>query len=138
MIFLNPWGLLALLSIPAIVALHFFRDRRRVRRIGGLHLWEFARVKLPAGRRLDRLIRSLPLLFQLLAALVLSLLIAGMDWPTRLQARHFTVIADDSISMQARAHNTSSAERAVSAATGWAHDSDRFTLVAAGARPHLM
>ncbi|MGI8906331.1 MAG: BatA domain-containing protein [Candidatus Sumerlaeaceae bacterium] len=138
MVFLNPWGLLALLSIPAILALHFFRDRRRVRRIGGLHLWEFARVKLPAGRRFDRLIRTLPLLFQLIAALILSLLIAGFDWPTRLQARHFTIIADDSISMQARARTNSSAERATQAATKWARDSDRFTLVAAAARPRLL
>lgn len=138
MLFLNPWGLLALLSIPAILALHFFRDRRRVRRIGGLHLWEFARVKLPAGRRFDRLIRTLPLLFQLLAALILSLLIAGFDWPTRLQARHFTIIADDSISMQARASSTSSAERAIAAATNWAREGDRFTLIASAARPRLL
>lgn len=138
MIFLNPWGFLALLSIPAILALHFFRERKQVRRIGGLHLWEFARIKLPAGRRFDRLLRSLPLLFQILAAVILSLLIAGFDWPIRLQARHFTVIIDDSISMQARAHTSSSAERAVAALTSWARDSDKFTLVAAASRPRLL
>jgi hypothetical protein len=138
MVFLNPWGLLAFLSIPVILALHFFRDRREVRRIGGLHLWEFARVKLPAGRRFDRLIRSLPLLFQLLAALILSLLISGFDWPTTLQARHFTVILDDSISMQARAHTSSSAERAAVALTEWARASDKFTVIAAAGRPGLV
>ena len=137
MLFLNPLALLALLSIPIILGLHFFRERRRVRRIGGLHLWEFARVNQPAGRRFDRLIRSLPLLFQILAALLLSLLLAGLDWPERLEARHFTVVLDDSISMQARTEGASAAERVTKKLLGWAGPGDRFTLVTAGTRPAL-
>jgi len=138
MVLLNPWGLLALLSIPLIIGLHFFRERKRVRRIGGLHLWEFARVTTPAGRRFDRIVRSLPLLFQLLAALLLSLLIAGLDWPTRLEARHFTIVADDSISMQARPKGASASERAAATISKWAREGDRFTLIRAGSRSSLV
>ena len=101
MVFTNPLGLLALLSLPVIVALHFFRDRRRVVRIGGLHLWDFARTSLPTGRRFDRLLRSLSLWCQLLAALLMSLIIAGLDLPDKSRIRHHTVILDDSVSMQA-------------------------------------
>src|SRR5690606_40820235 len=45
---------------------------------------------------------SLPLLFQLLAALLLALLLAGFDIPLKKAARHYSIILDDSVSMQAR------------------------------------
>lgn len=139
MIFTNPWGLLALFSLPAILALHFFRDRRRVIRVGGLHLWDQSRTSLPAGRRFDRLLRSLSLLFQLLAALLLSLLVAGLDIPDSASVRHYTVILDDSVSMAARdARGETSARRAVRALSEWAGARDRYTLIAAGVRPRVL
>ena len=137
MVFHNPWGLLALLAIPAIVTLHFFRDRRRVRRVGGLHLWQFARIRMPIGRRWQRLIRSLSLLFQILAALLLALLIAGVDRPLRTSSLHYTIVLDDTVSMQAR-QDDSAAERARGVIQSWARDEDKFTLIAAGARPRLL
>lgn len=138
MIFTNPIGLLALLALPVIVGLHFFRDRRRTIRIGGLHLWDFARTSLPVGRRFERLTRSLSLASQLLAALLLALLIAGLDIPEKSSMRHFTILLDDSLSMQARSKGESCAERAVKLVEKWAKPKDRFTLVAAGARPKLL
>ncbi|MBE7560770.1 BatA domain-containing protein [bacterium] len=137
MIFHHPWGLLALLSLPVIVGLHFFRSRKEVRRVGGLYLWEFARQRPPVGARWDRLIRSASLLFQLLAATVASLLLAGLDLPREGESRHFAVVVDDSLSMSAGVAETS-AERARKALLGWAEEKDRFTLIAAGARPRLL
>ena len=136
MILTNPLGLLALVSIPVILALHFFRERKRVKRIGGLHLWDFAAIRLPAGRRLDRLVKNLSLLFQILAALFLSLLIAGLDLPEKEQARHFTIILDDSVSMQAKS-GESTAVRAAKVLGDWAKHKDRFTLITAGLRPEI-
>lgn len=138
MTFLNPWGLLALLAIPVILGLHFFRQQRQARQIGGLHLWDFARIATPAGRRFERLIASLPLLFQILAAILLALLLAGFDVQQESNARHYSVIVDDSISMQARVDGTSSAQRAAEAIEEWADGNDRFTLVAAGAKPAVL
>src|SRR5690606_13385221 len=101
MTLLNPWGLLGLLAIPVIIGLHFFRQQRRSRIIGGLHLWDFARLATPSGRRFERLRSSLPLIFQILAALLLTLLLAGFDVPLKKSARHYAIILDDSVSMQA-------------------------------------
>jgi hypothetical protein len=137
MVFHNPWGLLALISLPTILALHFFRQQRTVRRIGGLHLWEFARIRLPAGRKMDRLIRSLSLVCQLLAALLASLLIAGMDVPIESGVRHYTVILDDSVSMTAD-EGGSAAERARRFLDGWLAGGDRYTVVTAGLTPAIL
>ena len=137
MLFHFPWGLLALLAIPLILFLHFFRERRKMRLIGGLHLWSFAAIALPAGRRFDRLIGNLPLLFQILAAILLSLLLAGLDLPQTGQISHYTIILDDSVSMQARTGNTAT-ERAVQVVNQWAKKKDRFTLISAGVRPKML
>ncbi len=138
MTFLNPWGLLALLAIPIIIGLHYFRQQRQARQIGGLHLWDFAQIATPAGRRFEHLRRSLPLLFQLLAAILLALLLAGFDVPLKKAARHYSIIVDDSVSMQARVSGTVAARRAVDLLADWAKDQDRFTLVTAGDRPTVL
>jgi hypothetical protein len=43
MMFATPLGLLALLAIPAIVAIHLFRRRFPVRPVAGLFLWQIRR-----------------------------------------------------------------------------------------------
>jgi aerotolerance regulator-like protein/VWA domain-containing protein len=137
MILANPWGLLALLSIPVIIGLHFFRERKKVRRIGGLHLWDFAASKLPVGGRFDKLIKNLPLLFQILAALILSLLIAGIDIPETSSTRHYTILIDDSISMQAPMQE-SGKNRCMEFMLNMGAKKDRFTLITTGINPRII
>ena len=137
MVFTNPWGLLALLSTAAIVGLHFFRSHRQARVIGGLHLWQFAATRRPAGSRWARLVRSASLGCQLLAATCLSLLMAGADIPRRESAAHYTVLLDDSVSMNARGTD-SAVERARQALAQWADAGSRFTVLAAGARARVL
>lgn len=137
MIFTNPWGFLALLSIPAIIGLHFFHSQKLSRRIGGLHLWSFAKVRMPVGGRFNRLLRSFSLLLQILTALLLSMLIAGADIPTESSARHYTVILDDSISMNAGL-NKSAAERVRELTGKWPGKHDKYTLIAAGYMPSVI
>jgi hypothetical protein len=50
MIFTSPLGLLALLAIPAIVAIHLFRRRFPPRPVAGLFLWQAVTTDA-AGRR---------------------------------------------------------------------------------------
>lgn len=138
MTFLQPWGLLALLAVPVILGLHFFRQQRRQQQIGGLHLWDFARIATPAGRRFERLHSSLPLLFQLLAAILLALLLAGLDLPLQHSAHQYTIVLDDSVSMKATAAGQTSAQRAIDQLTDWAPSGDKFTLVLAGAQPQVI
>lgn len=135
--FTFPWGLLALFSVPAILFLHFFRERRKIRRIGGLHLWEFASIRLPAGRRFDKLIKNLPLFFQILAAILLSLLIAGLDMPQTGKIRHYAIILDDSLSMQA-GRDKSPWNKAKTLIRDWADKKDRFTIIASGMQPRVV
>lgn len=137
MVFTNPWGLLALLSTLVIVGLHFFRSHRQTRVIGGLHLWQFAATRQPIGNRWTRLLPSLSLLAQLLAATLLSLLIAGLDLPRRDVAAHYTIIVDDSASMSAEVEG-SPAQRARDALAQWASADAQFTVVAAGARARVL
>jgi hypothetical protein len=137
MIFTNPWGLLALLSIIPILGLHFFRSHRQVRDVGGLHLWQFAATRQPIGSRWTRLLGSLSLLFQLLAATVLALLIAGIDIPQRTSAEHYTIIVDDSASMTAQGTATP-VERTRDVLSNWTKPANRYTLVAAGTRARVI
>jgi hypothetical protein len=137
MTFLNPWGLLALLAVPVILGLHFFRQQRKHRQIGGLHLWDFARIATPAGRRFERLHSSLPLLFQLLAAILLALLLARLDMPTKQAARTYTIVLDDSVSMLARTGGKSAAERAKAQLAEWAPSGDKYTVVLAGTQAEV-
>ncbi|MEW5733943.1 MAG: BatA and WFA domain-containing protein [Thermodesulfobacteriota bacterium] len=137
MVFTNPWGLAALLSVPAIVFLHFFRRSKKAVVIGGLHLWRHAPARKPAGEHFTRLFKNLSLLFSVLAAVLLSLLLSGMDIPRHVSGRHLVFVLDDSFSMGAR-KETSAAERARQAVREQAQPGDFFTLIAAGQKPRLL
>ena len=77
MIFATPLGLLALLAIPAIVAIHLFRRRFPVRPVAGLFLWGVVRQTPEGGGRVTRLPITRSLILECLAALALALIIAG-------------------------------------------------------------
>src|SRR4030095_9518335 len=77
MIFTSPLGLLALLAIPAIVAIHLFRRRFPPRPVAGLFLWQVARQTPEGGGKISRLPITASLILECLAALALALIIAG-------------------------------------------------------------
>ncbi|MFP4579538.1 MAG: BatA domain-containing protein [Candidatus Sumerlaeia bacterium] len=137
MIFTNPWGFLAFLSIPVILGLHFFRSHRRIRTIGGLHLWQFASTRQPVGNKFTRIISSMSLLFQLLAATLLSLLVAGMDMPQASSESHYTIILDDSVSMLA-AEGESAHQKTMDLLEEWADSQSLYTVVLAGIRASVV
>jgi hypothetical protein len=95
----NPWGLLALLSIPAILAVHLFRQRFPERMTAGTHLWASLTEIRQAGRRLDRLPLSRSLLFELLAAVAVTIVLCRPQFQPAEQAMHLVVVLDDSASM---------------------------------------
>ena len=69
MIFTSPIGLLALLAIPAIVAIHLFRRRFPPRTIAGLFLWQMLRQTPEGGGRISKLPITASLILECLAAL---------------------------------------------------------------------
>ena len=100
--FANPWGLLALLSLPAIAAIHLYHRRFPRLEIAGLHLWGVESQVRTAGRRLDRLPITATLLLELLAALLLSLVLSLPKLHSSDSVQHLVVVLDNSASMSTR------------------------------------
>ena len=101
MTFVTPLGLLALLAIPAIVAIHLFRRRFTPRPVAGLFLWRTVQQTPVEGRRIDRLPITPSLILECLAALALALILAGARVSTDDIDQHLVVLLDDSASMSA-------------------------------------
>ncbi|MCH7988572.1 MAG: VWA domain-containing protein, partial [Planctomycetes bacterium] len=101
MYFANPWGLLGLLALPAIVAIHMYHRRFPPMIVAGLHLWGAETQTRTAGRRLERLPITSTLLLELLAALLLSLVLSRPQWGDANSAVHLVVVLDNSASMSA-------------------------------------
>jgi hypothetical protein len=97
--FANPLGFLALLAIPAILAIHFLqRESRRVQ-TSTLFLLEKLAPESAAGRRFERLRNSVPLWLQLLAVLLLTWVLVQPRFLTRGSAHRVVVVLDSSVSM---------------------------------------
>jgi hypothetical protein len=137
-----PLGLLALVSIPAIVIIHIYRRRYPVRTIAGLFLWQTG-VQTPAGGgRPERLPITPGLLLECMAALALSLMLAGARCAPAGDLEHLVVLLDDSASMSARnAAGESARDRATREITtqidGMSRTA-RVTLVRSGDRPAVL
>lgn len=142
MIFATPWGLLALLAIPAIVGIHLFRRRFPVRPTAGLFLWQLERRTPDGGGRIEKLPVTASLILECLAALALALILAGARLSSAAVSPHLVVLLDDSASMaavdasgeRARDRAVQRVEREIErlGATG------RLTLVLSGDRPSVL
>ena len=140
--FATPLGLLALLAIPAIVAIHLFRRRFPVRPVAGLFLWELMRRTPEEGSKIAKLPVTRSLILECLAALALALILAGARVSSTGVSPHLVVLLDDSASMAAvNARGESARDRAVQRVLA---ELDRLgnralvTLVESGDRPSVL
>lgn len=101
MYFANPWGLLGLLALPAIAVIHLFHRRFPPLPIAGLHLWGVETRKESPGRKRERLPLTRTLMLELLAALLLTLLIADPRDAASGTRTHLVAVLDNSASMSA-------------------------------------
>src|SRR5262245_15003624 len=142
MIYTTPLGLLALLGIPAIVAIHLFRRRFPVRQVAGLFLWQIAQQAPEGGGKITRLPITRSLLLECLAALALALILAGARISPASVSQHLVVLLDDSASMAAvNTRNESARDRAVArvlAEIGRLPSGARVTLIQSGERPSIL
>lgn len=142
MIFTTPLGLLALLAIPAIVAIHLFRRRFPRRPVAGLFLWQDVRQRPEGGGRISKLPVTTSLLLECLAALALALILAGARLTPTAVTQHLVVLLDDSASMAAvNAAGESARDRAarrVLAELEELGNRARVTLVRSGDRPAVL
>ena len=140
--FANPIGLFGLLALPAILAIHLFHRRFPPLLVAGLHLWG-AEVRVPtSGRKRERLPISRSLILELLAALLLTMVLAQPRVSDSGKVLHLIAVLDDSASMSAvGADGTSSRDRAVAELTRRmeaAPRGSRATLILTGRRPVML
>ncbi|MBI1381070.1 MAG: hypothetical protein GC161_08285 [Planctomycetaceae bacterium] len=76
-VFTSPLGLLALVAVPVVLALHLLRRRSRPLAVSALELWADLAAPPAAGRRFEKLQRSASLWLELLAAALFALAVAG-------------------------------------------------------------
>jgi hypothetical protein len=142
MMFATPLGLLALLAIPAIVAIHLFRRRFPVRPVAGLFLWQVIRKTPEGGGKIARLPITTSLLLECLAALALALILAGARFSPVGISQHLVVLLDDSASMAAvNARGESARDRAVRRVLDEVNRlgaGARITLIQSGDRPSIL
>jgi len=129
----NPWGLLALGAIPALLVIHALRQRSRTIRTSTLFLIEHAGLPPDGGLRLERLIGSVPLLLQLLAALALVWLLAEPRWVTRKPRQTVAVVLDSSASLAAFREPTRQALEPALERVGATADRTDWHLIPSGA-----
>lgn len=97
--FANPLGLLALLGIPAVLAIHFLQRAARELPVSTLFLLDHTRREAAGGRRFERLISSIPLWMQLLAVLLIAWFLAEPRYRKSNSVQRVAVVVDSSASM---------------------------------------
>jgi hypothetical protein len=95
----NPLGLLALLGIPAVLAIHFLQRKAVELPVSTLFLLERTHRDAASGRRLERIIPSIPLWMQLLAVLLLAWFLAEPRFQKSGSVQRIAIVLDSSASM---------------------------------------
>jgi hypothetical protein len=135
MTFTTPFGLLALLAVPAVVALHLFRNKLPERRVAGLFLFPPEALLAGAGRTRTRLLRTPSFWLELLAALLLGLWLGGLSFGGA-RSRHVVVVLDDSASMAAGGRDRALA--ALRQRLGALGGGDFVSVLRTGPRPEVL
>src|SRR5262245_63311908 len=102
-VFTLPFAFVALLAVPALIAIYWLRNQSRERRVSSLLLWLDERQMGEGGRRIHRLQTSLLFFLELLAILLLVMAAAGPMMRAGESGRPLVVVLDDSFSMLAGA-----------------------------------
>jgi hypothetical protein len=95
----NPLGLLSLLAIPAILAIHFLQRKSITLPVSTLFLLERTQREATSGRRFERLIPSVPLWMQILAVLLLAWLLSEPRFKKENSVQRVAIVVDGSASM---------------------------------------
>ncbi|MFT3991508.1 MAG: BatA domain-containing protein [Luteolibacter sp.] len=95
----NPLGLLALLGIPAVLAIHFLQRKAIQLPVSTLFLLERTQRDAATGRRFERIISSVPLWMQLLAVLLLAWLLSEPRYQKPASVQRIALVMDSSASM---------------------------------------
>lgn len=138
----QPWGLLGLLAVPAILLIHLFRRRARQVVVSGLFLFEEAREARTAGRKRAPLVRRASLIAELLMALVLTFMLADPYLSEDQREAHVVVVIDTratlaAVDAQGRSAVDKLREDLRDRLAGFGRAA-RVTLVASGRSPRVL
>ena len=100
-VFANPWGALALLGIPVVIAIHCLQQKSRVLQVSTLFLLERLAPDSKEGTRFTWIRSSLALWLQILSVLILSWLLLDPRWLEANSVQRVVLVLDSSISMRA-------------------------------------
>jgi len=136
--FATPIGFLALLAIPAILAIHFLRARPREIEVSTLFLLPDLKQATNRGTRFRLLELPPSIWLQLLAALLIALLLAGPRWYLPVEAQRIAIVLDDTASMAPYREDALERLRAIAEdAAGRARTTDWALLTSGGARLYV-
>jgi hypothetical protein len=138
-VFTFPLAFIALLAVPALVAIYWLRNRAKERRVSSLLFWLDERQKWEGGRRIHRLQTPLLFFLELLTILLLVMAAAGPMMRAGEGGRPLVVALDDSFSMLAG--NDDSAKNRAMRAIESELRSNRYepvSFVLAGESPQLL
>lgn len=140
MTFGAPWGLLALLALPVLVAAYFLRRKQPPRVVSALFLWRTRDLQAEAGPRFERFTRELSLTFETLAVVCAALFLADARCGTAASSKHLVVIVDGGLSMLARQAGHSVADRVKTevASLVQREGAGTLTLIESGPRPTVL
>jgi hypothetical protein len=137
-----PWGLLALLGVPAVLFIHWFRRRSPPRPVTGLFLYPPPSATAMSGRRRERLRRSASLAAELLAVLLLAWWLSDIFLARDQRGRHLSVVLDDRLRLHVRLPDGSTPAAAIRAQVGARlarlQAVDRVTVIASGVVPKIL
>ena len=95
----NPWGLLALLGIPAILLIHFLQRKAKELPCSTLFLLKQTQKESVNSRKFDKLVSSVPLWMQLLMVLLATVLIIELRYISEKSTQRIAIVLDSSASM---------------------------------------
>ncbi len=142
MTWLNPAAFAFLAAIPVILLLHSLRYRRRDVQVSTLFLWEQVMREAHGSLGLRRLIQNLPLILQILLALLLTLALANPALTKAVKrSKDIVLVLDASASMQTQTPQGTRFDLAVQRALEVVQalpSGRQMAVIAAGRQPQVV
>ena len=138
---LTPLGLIALISIPIIIIIYIIKPRFVEKKISSTYIWKLSLKYKKKKNPFSWLTKSLLLIVQILAALVLSFLIAYPIILKETPINDIVIILDNSCSMNATSNDITRLERAKNKVAEYAtkvNTHNRLSLIVAKDTPYKL
>lgn len=110
--FFNLWGFLGLLSIPIIIIMYLLKQKHKEVKIPSIMLWQKAVLLSEAQQPWQKLRKNLIMLLQLIAALLITFVLAKPYIIGIEQVNNYIFVLDSSMSMKTEEENSTRFETA--------------------------